>query len=113
MRSWNVISKVVSIISMRGSGIGPLWTMGQQYGRNAQIPIVAVPTIKSNRHLSDPIASYGENSAFDTFHAGTKISTQKLFKELDVPSPRFEKIVQGLEREGFIVRKGNYICIKQ
>jgi A/G-specific adenine glycosylase len=42
----------------------------------------------------------------------SKIPAAKLFKTLAVPQKRFEKVVGGLEKEGFIVRKGNYICIK-
>jgi A/G-specific adenine glycosylase len=42
----------------------------------------------------------------------SKISTKELFKILGVPQGRFEKVVSGLQKEGFIVRKGNYICIK-
>ena len=41
-----------------------------------------------------------------------KMSAKALFEELDVSPIRFKKIISGLEKEGFIVRKRNYICIK-
>jgi len=40
-----------------------------------------------------------------------KISVKELQQELAIPKVRFKKIVGGLEREGFIVKKGNYISI--
>lgn len=43
---------------------------------------------------------------------GSKISAARLQKKLAIPATRFKKIIAGLEKEGFIVRKGNYICIK-
>jgi len=43
---------------------------------------------------------------------GSKISATVLLKELGVNVVRFKKIITGLEKEGFIVRKRNYICIK-
>jgi A/G-specific adenine glycosylase len=42
----------------------------------------------------------------------SKIPISELFTLLAVPRERFEKILGDLEKEGFIVRKGNYICIK-
>lgn len=41
-----------------------------------------------------------------------KISVRALLRELDVPVARFKNIIDRLEEEGFIVRKGSYICIK-
>jgi A/G-specific adenine glycosylase len=41
-----------------------------------------------------------------------KIGITKLLGYLPVSPLRLEKIITGLEKEGFIVRKGNYICIK-
>jgi len=41
-----------------------------------------------------------------------KIPATELFKILSISRERFKKVVGGLEKEGFIVRKGNYICIK-
>jgi A/G-specific adenine glycosylase len=41
-----------------------------------------------------------------------RVALQTLIKMLEVPAPRAEKIAEGLAREGFIVRKGNYISIK-
>jgi A/G-specific adenine glycosylase len=45
--------------------------------------------------------------------ARNKIEIKELSAALDIPSDRFNKIVAGLEKEGFIARKGNFICIKQ
>jgi A/G-specific adenine glycosylase len=42
-----------------------------------------------------------------------RIRTADLLRILAVPRARFEKIVCGLEQENFIVRKRDYICIKQ
>jgi A/G-specific adenine glycosylase len=42
-----------------------------------------------------------------------KIDAKELFKKLNIPSTRFEMLVGALEKEGFIVRKGNYIFIKK
>jgi A/G-specific adenine glycosylase len=44
---------------------------------------------------------------------GNKISMVRLRKELGIPTARFKKIVSALQKEGFIVRKGDYICIKK
>jgi A/G-specific adenine glycosylase len=41
-----------------------------------------------------------------------KISVAGLLKILGVPQKRFIKILEGLEKEGFIVRDGDDICIK-
>ncbi len=41
-----------------------------------------------------------------------KIDAQTLEKILAVPQKRFKTVLDGLQKEGFIVRKGNYICIK-
>jgi A/G-specific adenine glycosylase len=41
-----------------------------------------------------------------------KVSTKELFKKMGVPLDRLDKVLGGLEREGFIVRKRDYICIK-
>jgi sugar-specific transcriptional regulator TrmB len=40
------------------------------------------------------------------------VSTKELFKKMGVPLDRLDKVLGGLEREGFIVRKRDYICIK-
>jgi A/G-specific adenine glycosylase len=42
-----------------------------------------------------------------------KISAKELLKELAVPRKRFIDIVKNLTKEGFIVKKGDYICIKK
>lgn len=42
-----------------------------------------------------------------------KIGIRRLPQVLAAPNGTTEKIVKGLEKEGFIVRKGNHICIKQ
>ncbi len=41
-----------------------------------------------------------------------RLNVRNFFKELAISPEKFKKIVDGLEKEGFIVRKGNYICIK-
>jgi len=43
---------------------------------------------------------------------GNRISVVRLIKELDVAPAKFKQIVGGLEKEGFIFRKKNYIYIK-
>jgi A/G-specific adenine glycosylase len=43
--------------------------------------------------------------------AKKKIVAGKLLKELAVPRRKSEKVLTGLYKEGFLVRKGNYICI--
>ena len=40
------------------------------------------------------------------------ITVKQLLGELAIPPLRFKNIVRGLEKEGLVVRKGNYICIK-
>jgi A/G-specific adenine glycosylase len=42
-----------------------------------------------------------------------KISVRELLKELAVPRERLIAIIKDLIREGFIVKKGDYICIKK
>ncbi|HEY5220957.1 MAG TPA: A/G-specific adenine glycosylase [Candidatus Paceibacterota bacterium] len=42
-----------------------------------------------------------------------KMSIDKVLRIVAATSERFIKVLGGLEREGFIVRKGDYICIKQ
>ena len=44
--------------------------------------------------------------------ARNRIGIKKLLAALDIPQARFKKIVVGLEKEGFIVRKGDFIYIK-
>jgi A/G-specific adenine glycosylase len=44
---------------------------------------------------------------------GNKISAKALLKIVATTEQRFWKVVAGLEKEGFIVRKGDYICIKK
>jgi len=41
-----------------------------------------------------------------------RMNIKRSSRALHVPLVRFEKILRGLEKEGFVVRKGNYICIK-
>ena len=41
------------------------------------------------------------------------INAKKLSKTLAVSQKKFKKAIEGLEKEGFIVRKRNFICIKQ
>jgi A/G-specific adenine glycosylase len=41
-----------------------------------------------------------------------KIEAKELLQKLNIPPTRFKKIVRALEKEGFIVRKKDYICIK-
>jgi A/G-specific adenine glycosylase len=43
---------------------------------------------------------------------GNKMSAKALQKVLAISRERFDGVIKGLTREGFIVRKGNYICIK-
>jgi A/G-specific adenine glycosylase len=40
-----------------------------------------------------------------------KVQSAKLLKELAIPKKRFEKVVNGLCEEAFLVKKGDYICI--
>lgn len=42
-----------------------------------------------------------------------KISEKELFAELGIPRKRFGFLIKGLEREGFVVKKRNYIHIEQ
>jgi A/G-specific adenine glycosylase len=42
-----------------------------------------------------------------------KINAKELLKELAVPRERFIDIIEDLTKEGFIVRIGDYICIKK
>ena len=42
-----------------------------------------------------------------------KIQTSQLLEELSISHTRLNKVITGLEKEGFIARKGNYICIKK
>ncbi len=42
-----------------------------------------------------------------------KISAKELLKELAVPRERFIDIIKNLTKEGFIVKKGDYICVKK
>jgi A/G-specific adenine glycosylase len=42
-----------------------------------------------------------------------RISAKELLKELAVSRERFIGIIENLTKEGFIVKKGNYICIKE
>jgi A/G-specific adenine glycosylase len=42
-----------------------------------------------------------------------KMSAKELLKELAVPRERFIDIIENLTKEGFIVKKGDYICIKK
>jgi A/G-specific adenine glycosylase len=42
-----------------------------------------------------------------------KIHEKELLKELAVPRERFIDIIKNLAKEGFIVKKGDYICIKK
>jgi A/G-specific adenine glycosylase len=44
---------------------------------------------------------------------GTKISAKALLKELAIPRERFIRVLDGLEREGFVVINKDYICIKK
>jgi A/G-specific adenine glycosylase len=41
-----------------------------------------------------------------------RVTFRSLIKILQIPRARVEKIAKGLAREGFIVKKENYICIK-
>jgi len=41
------------------------------------------------------------------------MSVKELLKELAIPRERFIAIIKNLAKEGFIVRKGDYICIKR
>lgn len=41
------------------------------------------------------------------------IVERQLLKELNISPARFKKIVAGLEKEGFIVRRGDSLCIKK
>jgi len=45
--------------------------------------------------------------------ARNKIGVKELLSVLGVAPVRFKKIVAGLEKEGFIVRKGDFVCIKK
>jgi A/G-specific adenine glycosylase len=42
-----------------------------------------------------------------------RLSAKGLLKTLAIPRERFIRIIRGLEREGFVVMKGDYICIKK
>jgi A/G-specific adenine glycosylase len=42
-----------------------------------------------------------------------KMSVKELLKELAVPRERFIDIIKNLTKEGFIVKRGDYICIKK
>jgi A/G-specific adenine glycosylase len=42
-----------------------------------------------------------------------RMSVKELLKELAIPRERFIAIIKNLAKEGFIVRKGDYICIKR
>ena len=42
-----------------------------------------------------------------------KLSAKELLKALAIPRERFISIIARLEREGFVVMKGDYICIKK
>ena len=42
-----------------------------------------------------------------------KMSASVLARKLDIAPARLETVLNGLEREGFIVRKGRYIYIKK
>jgi A/G-specific adenine glycosylase len=42
-----------------------------------------------------------------------KMSEKELLRELAVPRERFIGIIEDLVKEGFIVKKGDYICIKR
>lgn len=42
-----------------------------------------------------------------------RICTKELLEKLDISSIRFKKVVGGLEKEGFIIRKGDHIYIKK
>lgn len=44
---------------------------------------------------------------------GNKMNVTELFETLAIPRERFIAIIENLKREGFIVRKGDYICIKK
>jgi len=44
--------------------------------------------------------------------ARNKIEGSKFLREMNISPAQFNKVITGLEKEGFIVRKGNYICIK-
>jgi A/G-specific adenine glycosylase len=42
----------------------------------------------------------------------SKVEAAQLFEIVGIPKKRFEAVLNGLQKEGFIVRKGDYICIK-
>lgn len=44
---------------------------------------------------------------------GGKISAKKLLKDLKISPGRFKKITDDLKKEGFVVKKKDYICIKK
>lgn len=46
------------------------------------------------------------------FITGNKMSLKELSKQMSVPEEKCKKAIYGLEKEGFIVRKRNFICIK-
>jgi len=45
--------------------------------------------------------------------ARNKIQTNRLLEELSISRIRLDKVITGLEKEGFVVRKGDSICIKK
>ena len=83
----------------------------------------AMPDVKKSSNPNRRSAHYAKQSVFagsDRELRGKiirdvllkkKIATSKLIKELSISGKRFEKIVTGLKKEGFLVRNGNYICI--
>ncbi len=96
------------------------WAL-MDYG--AALPTAAMSHANSNRHS----ARYKKQSPFagsDRELRGkimrstlslkeNKISVKELLKELAVPRERFIDIIKNLTKEGFIVKKGGYICIKE
>jgi A/G-specific adenine glycosylase len=93
----------------------------------AAMPVGAMPTATSHANPNRRSAHYKKQSPFagsdrelrgKIMHSTlsqkrNKISAKGLLKELAVPRERFIDIIEDLTKEGFIVRKGDYICIKK
>ncbi|MGD1003584.1 MAG: A/G-specific adenine glycosylase [Minisyncoccia bacterium] len=89
----------------------------------AAMPAVAMPRANPNRrsaHYKKQLPFTGSDRELrgkivrsTLSQKRNRMSAKELLKELAVPRERFIDIIKDLTKEGFIVRIGDYICIKK
>jgi A/G-specific adenine glycosylase len=90
-------------------------------------PVGATPTTVSRENPNRRSAHYKKQSPFagserelrgkimrsTLSQKRNKMRAKELLRELAVPRERFIAIIENLIKEGFIVKKGDYICIRE